>query len=75
MRAEQAPLSTNVRRLREAKGLTQVGLAVAAGVSPATVARVEAGQSTKVATVEALAQVLDVPTVELFQVPASDGAA
>ncbi len=68
MRAEQTAtaLPANLRALREAKGLTQVELAVAAGVSPATVFRVEAGKRPRLDTLEQFAAVLGVSVTELI---------
>jgi transcriptional regulator with XRE-family HTH domain len=37
------PLNAILRQLREGKGLTQYGLAVAAGLTPAAVAKLEQG--------------------------------
>lgn len=69
MRAEQTPgsaLATNIRTRREAEGLTQVALAVAAGVSPATVFRAEAGQSPRLETLAEFARVLKVDVGDLI---------
>jgi transcriptional regulator with XRE-family HTH domain len=77
VRAEQGvdPLPGNVRRLREANNLSQVALAVAAGLSPATVARIEAGQKPRLETVEQLAGALKVDIWELLSAGAGGEAA
>ncbi len=71
VRTEQTgdPLSTNLRRLREKADLSQVALAVAAGLSPATVVRIEAGQKPRLETLEQLAKVLGVGVGDLVTQP------
>jgi len=58
--------SQRVRSLREGKGWSRQTLARKAGVSEATVARIELyGQDVKLSTWEAMADALDTPLVEL----------
>jgi transcriptional regulator with XRE-family HTH domain len=60
-------LSERVRSLRRRRGLTQVALAGAAGVSRSTVARVELGESNPdLQTMGKLARALGVPTAALL---------
>lgn len=55
-------LADQVRQARRQAGLTQAGLAYLAGVSPATIHRLEAGRTTPHPTVrEAIAAVLNIP--------------
>jgi transcriptional regulator with XRE-family HTH domain len=55
-----------LRRLREARGLTQLELSVAAGVTPATVSRLENGhQAPTLVTLYKLAEALEVPVADL----------
>lgn len=61
----------NLRKLRVEKGLSQERLALEAHIDRAYVGRVERGkENVTVSTLEALAQVLDVPVAELFVEPA-----
>jgi len=56
-----------VRELREEKGVTQVGLAVAAGMDPATLNRLEMGKANpNLKTLERLADALGVQVVDFF---------
>lgn len=57
-----------VRELREAKGLTQEGLAFAAGVGVRTITRIEAGndEQTSSRTLSAIADALGVSVGDLF---------
>ena len=58
--------SQRVRSLREGKGWSRQTLARKAGVSEATVARIELyGQDVKLSTWEAMAQALDTPLTDL----------
>lgn len=59
-------ISNNVRKHRRAAGMTQEGLAAAAGVSLTTVANVEQGGSARMATFARLAEALGVDTEALF---------
>jgi transcriptional regulator with XRE-family HTH domain len=61
-------LGRRLKQLREAKGLTQVELAIKAGLSPSNVAQIEQGQrpDPRVSTVAALAQALGVDIGDLF---------
>ncbi|PND27041.1 helix-turn-helix transcriptional regulator [Sinorhizobium sp. M4_45] len=60
----------NLRKLRVEKGLSQERLALEAHIDRAYVGRVERGkENVTVATLEALAQVLDVPVGALFVEP------
>jgi transcriptional regulator with XRE-family HTH domain len=59
-----------LRDIREKAGLTQLDLAVRAGLTPATVSRLEnAHQSPTLATAEALAKALDIPLTALLGRP------
>lgn len=59
-----------VRRARKAKGLTQVDLAVKAGVTPATVHRIEAGRhQPHKQTALAIAAALEARAIDLFPHP------
>lgn len=54
--------AVTVKKARQAAGLTQVRLAVNAGISPATVHRIEAGRHVPTeSTVVAIARALGVP--------------
>jgi transcriptional regulator with XRE-family HTH domain len=56
-----------VRELREEKGVSQVGLAAAAGMDPATLNRLEMGKANpNLKTLERLADALGVEVVEFF---------
>jgi len=56
-----------LRQLRETAGLTQLELAVRAGLTPATISRLENGhQSPTLVTAEALARALDIPLAGLL---------
>jgi len=58
----------NVKRLREAKGLTQQQIAVAADLAVPTVSRIERGATRPdLATLEALAGPLGVTVVDLLE--------
>ncbi|BCZ88356.1 hypothetical protein TthAA37_01650 [Thermus thermophilus] len=58
----------NLRRLRQAKGLTLFGLAAKAGVAKSLLHALEAGHANPtLATLWALAQALEVPFGELVQ--------
>jgi len=60
-------LGWNLRRLRVAKGLSQESLAFASQIDRSYVGRVERGsENVTVATLEALARVLDVDVRDLF---------
>ncbi|GAB7029485.1 hypothetical protein JCM4914_09460 [Streptomyces platensis subsp. malvinus] len=59
-------ISNNVRTLRRRAGLTQEGLAHAAGLSVTTVANIEQGGSARMETFARLAQALGVDTESLF---------
>lgn len=62
-----------LRRLREARGLTQLELSVAAGLTPATVSRLENGhQAPTLVTLHKLAEALEVPVAELVGAPTAD---
>jgi transcriptional regulator with XRE-family HTH domain len=59
-------LATVLRRLREARGLSQEATAQAAGVSLNTYARIELAQASPIwPTVRAIARALDVSMAEL----------
>lgn len=65
------PLGRNLRARREARELSQAVLAVTAGLSPATVARIEAGTiNPRLDTLAALAGVLGCSVADLVEVAA-----
>ncbi len=53
-------LATNVKRLREAKGMSQNELAAAAGISQQLVSQIENGKNTTTKHMPAVARALDV---------------
>jgi transcriptional regulator with XRE-family HTH domain len=56
-----------LRQLRERSGLTQLDLAVRAGLTPATISRLENGhQSPTLVTAEALSEALGIHLAELL---------
>lgn len=59
-------LASNVRQLRKAKGLSREALAVRAGISYATVGRIESGTFPSQRTIRQLAAALDVTVTELL---------
>ncbi|MGO1317115.1 MULTISPECIES: helix-turn-helix transcriptional regulator [Microbacteriaceae] len=69
-------LGSSIKRLREARGLTQEQVAYTAGLTRAHYALIETGQSSsrragthanpKLSTVAAIAAVLDIPMTELY---------
>jgi transcriptional regulator with XRE-family HTH domain len=62
------PLGRNVRRAREAAGLTQEGVASRCGVHATEVSRIEAGKrDPRVTTVERLAKALGVSASDLLR--------
>lgn len=63
-------LDQRIREARTARSWSQSALAERAGVSRPTVARIEAGQYVRMATLEAVAQALGL-AVELSQVDGS----
>ena len=64
----------NLRRIRVAQNVSQERLALEAVIDRAYVGRVERGsENVTVATLEALAKVLQVPIVELFKEPKNPG--
>lgn len=61
--------SQRVRSLREGKGWSRQTLARKAGVSEATVARIELyGQDVKLSTWDSMAQAFDVPLADLLTI-------
>ncbi len=67
-RSLNQPLGTTVRQLREERGLSREVLAVAAGLTTGTLARLELGQSDPAwSTVQAVAAALDVSVAELAE--------
>lgn len=63
----EVTLGKRVRELRRRQDMTGVDLARAAGVSVATISKVEKGSiSTSLSTLDALARALNVPIAELF---------
>src|SRR5262249_55947318 len=65
------PLARRVRQLREAAGLSQQSLAVAAGLSISVVTQLEQGKKAdqRISTVAALAEALGVTVDELLAEP------
>lgn len=61
-----AALGRKVRTLREAAGLSQQALAERSGLAIRTMTRLEQGEATKVATVEAVAAALGTTASELL---------
>lgn len=61
-------LSTLLKRLREARGLTQLELAKKAGVAQGYISALEAGEKSNpsVAVIKKLAKALGVPVTELL---------
>lgn len=57
-------IGQQIRKARDERGLTQTELAIKAGVSRPTVARVELGVATSIATLEKIADALGL-TLEL----------
>lgn len=70
---ELPPLSRRLRQLREAAGLTQMQLAINAGVSLSLIAQVEQGQrdDIKLSTADTLASALNVAVDSLLRETAS----
>ena len=63
----QDEIGAKVRRLREAKGLSQEQLAVYSGLSVATVDSIERGiRNPTIETLQAIAETLDIAASELF---------
>lgn len=56
----------NLRAIRKARQLSQMQLAEAAGVSQATISKVEKGANVSLLVAERIARVLGVDPVELF---------
>lgn len=74
MRAERGPridfYANQLKRLRKQSGLTQLDLCILAGVTPATLSRLEnAHQAPTLVTAEALAAALQVPLSVLLDGP------
>lgn len=67
MAKKYEPLASRVKRLREAAGLSQMGLAVKAGLSLSMIAQVEQGQKVdpRVSTLRAIAEALGATLDEL----------
>jgi transcriptional regulator with XRE-family HTH domain len=59
-------IPNRVREHREAAGLTQQVLATRAGLAIRTIARIEDGEDTKLGTLRAIAQVLDLELADLL---------
>lgn len=65
-----APTPITLRRIRERLGLTQLEVAISAGLTPATVSRLENGhQAPNLATVHALAVALHTTVETLLDGP------
>lgn len=72
MNARQT-LGWNVRALRVERGLSQEKLALAAGLDRAYTGRIERGtENLTIASIEAIANVLDVSISRLFATPPDD---
>lgn len=56
---------TTIRELRKRKGWSQIQLAIAAGVSPTTISKIERGAGCNAATKAVIAQALDVSPAEV----------
>ena len=57
----------NLKKLRKAKGLSQAQLAFEANIELSQISRIERGRiNTKIATVNLLSKVLDVPISDFF---------
>lgn len=70
----RAQWATNLRVARTQKGLTQEGLAVAAGTTQAQVSLWETGRAPiRVEWMLPLSRALDVPVEELFPLPEPNG--
>lgn len=64
-------MKTRVREERKRREMTQQDLAVAAGISISTVARVERGQGAELATARKIAVALETTVDELFPAEAA----
>lgn len=63
-------VAERVRRLRKERGETQFSLAVRAGLTPSTIANLEAGRrAPTVKTLTSLAQALDISLTDLVGAP------
>lgn len=60
------PLGTEVRRLREAAGLSQQALATRANIAMRTLARIEQGEDVRLATLALLAEALGTTAAALL---------
>jgi transcriptional regulator with XRE-family HTH domain len=66
LRSEGPMLGTRLRQLREARGLRQFDLAVASGVSPSNISKIENDQTTpSIDTLSAIARALHVRVADL----------
>ena len=65
LRGLTVAFGSRVRSLRHLRGFTVEALARRAGLHPATVGRIERGLAPTLPAINALAQALDVPSVEL----------
>lgn len=61
------PNPERLRQLRLERALSQRELAKVAGIRPGTVNRVEKGQPTRLSTIAAIAQALEVQPLELMR--------
>lgn len=64
-------IAENLRRVREAKGVSIRALAAAANVSTQTVVNIEKGLGCNVSTLESLSEALSVPFEDLVAMPVS----
>lgn len=73
--AHANPLGTEVRRRREAAGLSQQALASRANIAMRTLARIEQGEDVRLATLDALAAALGTTSAVLLAPAPSEGEA
>ena len=66
MRDLASQVGQRVRRLREERGISQEQLGVRAGLTSRTVRRIEQGEDTKITSLAAIADVLDVDLTALL---------
>ncbi|CAG9262662.1 helix-turn-helix domain-containing protein [Paraburkholderia caribensis] len=64
--AIRLPVGEIIREWREQRGLTQVGLAEASGLSSQYISRLEIGRNPSLETLAAIAEVLDCKVSELI---------
>ena len=64
-------IAINARRLRAARGMSMIDVAHAAGITRQALSNIEKGltQNPRVSNLQSIAQVLEVPVVDLLAVP------